>query len=104
MAKEVTFTGQSGTTWRHWTDRLLGTPGGFGRVYAAEDPAGQPMAVKVEKQRPSGVLDDQLLRREVKIGRRVAESGGDMLLPVVDVADTPDALLLVMVPGGRCAR
>jgi hypothetical protein len=32
----------------------------------------RPMAVKVvKKQRPSGVLDDRLLRREIDIGMRV---------------------------------
>lgn len=97
MTNEVSFTGQSGARWRYWTDLPLGTPGGFGGVYAAEGSDGTPMAVKVvQKQRPSGVLDDRLLRREVEIGRRVAESGGDMLLPAVDAADTSDALLLVM--------
>ena len=97
MAKEVTFTGQSGTEWRYWTDQQLGTPGGFGGVYDAQGRAGEPMAVKVvQKRRPSGTLDDRLLRREVEIGRRVADGGGDMLLPVVDVAETDEALLLVM--------
>lgn len=55
------------------------------------------MAVKVvQKVRPSGQLDDRLLRREVGIGRRVAESGGDLLLPVLDVAETDEALVMVM--------
>ena len=55
------------------------------------------MAVKVvKKQRPSGVLDDRLLRREIDIGKRVADSGSEMLLPVIDAADAGDALLLVM--------
>ncbi len=97
MANEVTFTGQSGATWRYWTDQPLGTPGGFGGVYAAEGSDGTPMAVKVvNKQRPSGVLDDRLLRREIDIGKRVVDSGSEMLLPVIDAADANDALLLVM--------
>lgn len=97
MAKDVEFTGQSGETWRYWTDQPLGTPGGFGGVYAAEAADGKPMAVKViEKVRPSGVLDDRLLRREVEIGRRVADAGGNLLLPVIDVAEMDDKLLLVM--------
>jgi hypothetical protein len=55
------------------------------------------MAVKVvKKQRPSGALDDRLLRREIDIGKRVGDSGSEMLLPVIDAADTGDALLLVM--------
>ena len=55
------------------------------------------MAVKVvAKQRPQGALDDRLLRREIEIGKRVAESGSEMLLPVIDAADAGDALLLVM--------
>lgn len=98
MAKDVKFTGQSGATWRYWTDQPLGRPGGFGGVFAAEAEDGRPMAVKVvEKIRPSGTLDDRLLRREVEIGRRVADSGGDLLLPVIDVAEMDDKLLLVMV-------
>lgn len=98
MAKDVEFTGQSGASWRYWTDQLLGTPGGFGGVYAAEAADGTPMAVKVvEKTRPSGMLDDRLLRREVEIGRRVADSGGELLLPVIDVAEVDDKLLLVML-------
>jgi len=97
VANEVTFTGQSGATWCYWSDQLLGTPGGFGGVYAAEGPDGTPMAVKVvKKQRPSGALDDRLLRREIDIGQRVADSGSEMLLPVIDAADADDALLLVM--------
>lgn len=97
MANEVTFTGQSGATWRYWTDQPLGTPGGFGGVYAAEGSDGTPMAVKVvNKQRPSGVLDDRLLRREIDIGKRVVDTGSEMLLPVIDAADANDALLLVM--------
>lgn len=98
MATEIYFTGQSGAIWRYWTDRTLGSRGNFGVVYAAEGSDGIPMAVKVvEKQRPYGVLDDRLLRREVEIGRRVAASGAEMLLPVVDAAETSDSLLLVMV-------
>jgi len=97
MADEVTFIGQSGTTWRYWGSKPLGTPGGFGCVYAAEGPDGTPMAVKVVKeQRPSGALDDRLLRREIDVGKRVADSGSEMLLPVIDAADAGDALLLVM--------
>jgi eukaryotic-like serine/threonine-protein kinase len=97
VADEVTFTGQSGTRWRYWDNKPLGTPGGFGGVYAAEGPDGTPMAVKVvKKQRPSGALDDRLLRREIDIGKRVADGGSEMLLPVIDAADAGDALLLVM--------
>ena len=97
MADEVTFTGQSGTTWRYWAGKPLGTPGGFGGVYAAEGPDGTPMAVKVvTKLRPSGALDDRLLHREIDIGKRVADSGSEMLLPVIDAADAGNALLLVM--------
>jgi hypothetical protein len=54
----------------------------------------------VKKQRPSGVLDDRLLRREIDIGKRVADSGSEMLLPVIDAADVGDALLLVMPLAG----
>ncbi|MFJ1652683.1 protein kinase [Streptomyces sp. NPDC088337] len=97
MADEVTFTGQSGKTWRYWESKPLGEPGGFGGVYEAEGSDGSPMAVKVvKKQRPTGVLDDRLLRREIHIGRRVAESGSGMLLPVIDAADAGDSLLLTM--------
>jgi hypothetical protein len=101
VADEVTFTGQSGRTWRYWEASPLGTPGGFGDVYAAEAADGSPMAVKVvKKQRPQGPLDERLLRREVEIGKRVAESGSGMLLPVIDAADAGDALLLVMLRAG----
>ena len=97
MADVVTFAGQSGRTWRYWVTRPLGKPGGFGGVYAAEAEDGSPMAVKVvSKQRPQGALDERLLRREIDIGKRVAESGSEMLLPVIDAADAGDALLLVM--------
>jgi len=97
VTNEVDFTGESGAKWRYWTDQLLGTPGGFGAVYAAEAADGTPMAVKVvQKQRPGGSLDDRLLRRESEIGKRVAESGSDMLLPVLDSADPGSVLLLVM--------
>jgi serine/threonine protein kinase len=97
VADEVTFPGQSGKAWRYWDDKPLGRTGGFGGVYVAEGPDGTPMAVKVvKKQRPSGVLDDRLLRREIDIGKRVADSGSEMLLPVIDAADAGDALLLVM--------
>jgi hypothetical protein len=101
MTTEVSFTGQSGATWRYWTDRPLGIPGGFGAVYEAESKDGSPMAVKVvTKHRPWGTLDERLLRREIEIGKRVAESGSDMLLPVIDAADDGNALLLVMARAG----
>ncbi|MFE5595373.1 protein kinase [Streptomyces sp. NPDC056549] len=97
MSDEVTFTGQSGTSWRYWKNRPLGTPGGFGGVYKAEGPDGSPMAVKVvKKERPDGRLDERLLRREIHIGERVAESGSEMLLPAIDAADVGDSMLLVM--------
>jgi hypothetical protein len=102
VTSEVIFTGQSGATWRYWIDQPLGAPGGFGAVYAAEAEDGTPMAVKVvQKQRPSGTLDDRLVRREIDIGRRVSESDSDMLLPVLDAADTGDMLLLVMTRAGE---
>jgi hypothetical protein len=101
-ANEVRFVGQSGTAWCYRADQPLGTPGGFGGVYAAEGPDLTPMAVKVvKKQRPSGTLDDRLLRREIDIGRRVRERGSDRLLPVIDAADDGDALLLVMARAGE---
>ena len=98
MTAEVCFTGQSGAIWRYWSDQPLGPPGFFGAVYAAEGSNGTPMAVKVvQKQRFSGMLDDRLLRREVEIGRRVRESGAEMLLPVVDAAETSDSLFLLVM-------
>lgn len=101
MTNEVNFTGQSGVTWRYWTDRPLGTPGSFGGVYAAERADGTAMAVKVvAKQGRFGRLHDRLLRREIDIGRRVQDAGGDMLLPVIDAADASEALLLVMARAG----
>jgi hypothetical protein len=97
MADEVTFTGESGRIWRYWEARPLGKPGGFGGVYAGEAEDGFTMAVKVvRKDRPQGVLDERLLRREIDIGKRAAEIGSSMLLPVIDAADAGDALLLVM--------
>ena len=101
MTTELTFTGESGATWRYWTDRPLGTPGSFGAVYEAESKDGTPMAVKVvTKHRPAGTLDDRLLHREIDIGRRVSESGSEMLLPVIDAADGGNALLLVITRAG----
>ena len=101
MTNEVIFTGQSGIIWKYRTDQALGK-GGFGGVYRAEGPDSAAMAVKVvDKRRPFGTLDDRLLRREIDIGRRVRESGSDMLLPVIDAAETSDALLLVMTLAGN---
>jgi tRNA A-37 threonylcarbamoyl transferase component Bud32 len=97
VADEVTFTGESGKTWRYWEARPLGKPGAFGGVYAGEAEDGSPMAIKVvRKDRPQGALDERLLRREIDIGKRAAEIGSSMLLPVIDAADVGDALLLVM--------
>ena len=97
MADEVTFTGESGRTWRYWEARPLGKPGGFGGVYAGEAEDGAPMAVKVvRKDRPQGALDERLLRREIDIGKRATDIGSSMLLPMIDAADAGDALLLVM--------
>ena len=98
MADEKAFIGEQGGQWRYWESMLLGKPGSFGGVYAAEAADGTPMAVKVvKKHRPQGPpLDLRLLRREVEIGKLVASSGSDMLLPVIDAADDGDALLLVM--------
>jgi len=101
MTREVVFTGWSGATWRYWTDQILGTPGAFGRVYAAEGSDGAPMAVKeVQKRQPWGAIDERLLYREIDIGRRVSENKNDMLLPVIDAADIGDSLLLVMTRAG----
>ncbi len=94
MTNEVSFTGQSGAKWTYWTDQPLGPSGSFGTVYAAEADDGTPMAVKVVTKRTG--LDERLLRRETDIGQRVAESGSDMVLPVLDSADTGASLLLVM--------
>jgi hypothetical protein len=97
---EITFMGQSGIKWTYHTDQVLGT-GGFGSVYAAEAADGTLMALKVvSKHGAAGTLDNRLLRREIEIGRRVRDSGGDMLLPVIDVSETSDALLLVMSRAG----
>jgi hypothetical protein len=97
---EVTFTGQSGTKWKYDTTQVLGK-GGFGHVYGAEGPDGTLMAVKVvDKKRSAGILDDRLLRREIEIGRRVLDSGGDMLLPVIDAAEADAAVFLVMPRAG----
>jgi hypothetical protein len=107
MNKGETFIGQSGVEWRYWSDRPLGTPGGFGGVYEAEATDGTPMAVKVvEKVRPRGAIDDRLLRREIEIGKRIAEFGGDLLLPAVDVAESGTKLFLVMAraDGGSLAE
>jgi hypothetical protein len=102
LTAEVTFTGQSGDTWRYWTDRPLGAPGGFGAVYEAEGKDGAPMAVKVvAKHSPFGTLDGRLLLREIEIGKRVAESGSEMLLPVIDAGEDDNALLLVMDRAGK---
>lgn len=98
VADGKAFTGERGGQWCYWESMSLGKPGSFGSVYAAEAADGTPMAVKVvKKQRPQGPpLDQRLLRREVEIGKLVSDSGSDMLLPVIDVADDGDALLLVM--------
>ena len=98
MADGKAFTGERGGRWRYWESMPLGKPGGFGGVYVAEAADGTPIAVKVvKKQRPQGPpLDQRLLRREVEIGKLVAASDSDMLLPVIDAADDGDALLLVM--------
>jgi serine/threonine protein kinase len=102
FTNQLSFTGQSGTRWRYWIDQPLGSAGGFGNVYAAEGLDDAPMAVKVvNKQRPSGTLDNRLLHREIEIGRRVSESGSDMLLPVIDAGETGSALLLVMARAGE---
>lgn len=93
----ICFTSKSGSNWWYRTDRPLGRRGQFGAVYAAEGADGTRMAVKViDKQRPYGVIDDRLLRREVEIGKQVSDSGSDMLLPPIDVGETDEALLLVM--------
>jgi serine/threonine protein kinase len=97
MAREESFIGDSGAEWRYWTDQPLGTPGGFGGVYAGAASDGTAVAVKiVAKQRPGGALDNRLLRREIEIGKRVAQVDADLLLPVIDAKETDNALLLVM--------
>ena len=102
MPDEIIFTGQSGTSYRYWISQPLGRPGGFGSVYSGERRDGMPVAVKiVDKQDRRGMLDHRLLRSEIEIGRRVAKSRSDMLLPVIDAAETSDALLLVMLRAER---
>jgi hypothetical protein len=72
--------GQSGKTWRYWDNKLLGVVGRLrwrlSRRGVGPGSDGTPMAVKVVmKQRPSGALGDRLLRREIDIRKRVADSG-----------------------------
>jgi hypothetical protein len=62
---------------------------------------GQADVFRAPKQRPGGALDDRLLHREIDIGKRVAESGNNMLLPVIDAADDGESLLLVMARAER---
>src|SRR5260370_12105048 len=89
MAKEETFVGQTGATWRYWPDQPLGSPGGFGRVYAGEAADGTPMAVKVVgKSHAAGVLADVPLHREGQIGRPVVDGGGGPLPPARDLSQT----------------
>lgn len=90
------FTGQSGSTWQYWADQPLGNPGQFGEVYAAANINGNPVAAKViNKRRFRGVIDDRLMRREIVIGQRVnANVDADMLLPVIDAADTKENMSL----------
>lgn len=93
---DVSFTGQSGSSWQYGTDERLGE-GSFGVVYAGVSADGTSVAIKVlEKKRLFGVIGDRLLRREVEIGRQVIDGGGDMLLPVIDVGEPDGKLLLVM--------
>lgn len=74
VGSQLSFTGESGRTWRYWIDQQLGSPGGFGKVLAAEADDGTAMAVKrVVEKRDGSVLDARLLRREVAIGRKVRE-------------------------------
>lgn len=98
VTNPTSFLGESGHTWRYWTDQCLGSPGSFGEVFAAEADDGSPKAVKrVAKLRPGLVLDERLLRREVAIGKKVNEGAPNgLLLPVIDAAEDKDALFLVL--------
>jgi hypothetical protein len=59
------------------------------------------MAVKVV---PRQHQDSSLPSREIDIGRRVAESGSRLLIPVIDAAETSEALILVMARADRSLR
>jgi serine/threonine protein kinase len=98
----ITFEAESGSAWRYDPGESLGTPGGFGGVFAGEGADGGQVAVKVvSKHRPEGPLDDRLLRREGEIGRKVSAISIALLLPAFDVAEVTESLLLVMLRAER---
>lgn len=73
---ETTFTSDRGETYLYDTRHLLGSPGRFGRVYAATDIAGTPLAVKEVEIRtdPSRIASEwELVNRELHVARRASE-------------------------------
>jgi serine/threonine-protein kinase len=93
------FNGASGRTWTYDTDKPLGPPGGFGRVFKGEGDDGSPIAVKVVDV-TQRVLPERLLEREADINDKLAGVDASYLLPVIDAGRTPDAVMLVMPRAG----
>jgi hypothetical protein len=96
-SSQETFTSDRGQTYVCDRADLLGPAGRFGRVYAATDVAGTPLAVKEVEVRtdPARIAGEwKMVDREVQVAQRASERVG--LLPIVDFAHLNDRLLIVM--------
>lgn len=89
------FTGNSGVTWLYDRTNELGQ-GGFGVVYAGEDPDGRQVAVKILDHSNPRAEPLERLMREAQIADRIREDARTHLLPVIDHAVDGSLLLLVI--------
>lgn len=87
-----------------WFDYKLSFPakgrGNFGEVYIADDPAGQPRAVKIVNR--DAFKSDEMLqgfRRGVKSMKLVAESEVEGMVPIVEAYELPPTIVMPLIDG-----
>lgn len=97
-----TFTSDRGEVYFYDRSHLLGSPGRFGRVFAAWNVAGTALAVKEVEIRtdPMHIAGEWAqVNRELEVAQRASNRPG--LLPIVDSAHLDDRLLIVMPRADR---
>lgn len=99
-----TFEGHQGRLWSFEPKRLLGQPGGFGRVYVGNAEDGAKVAVKVVPLRDGGYAERQQRNRELEIASHLSTIPSDRLLVPIDYGYEGDDLLIVMPLADRSLK
>jgi hypothetical protein len=92
----IHFVSESGRAFQYDEADRIGSPGSYGTVYGGAADDGTRVAVKVVKFRTGSVQDRAVAEREVEVWRRLPNKLGGRLVPLLDMARTPDELIFVM--------